>query len=264
MARKGETGIDYFPLNVDIVYNQKVKLVMAELGASNTLAVLVLLYCKIYREKGYWVDWFNKDCKLLFASDECKVELSVVDKVVEELIKRSFFDTGLFEKFGILTSDRIQENYLEATKRRKKADLIDDFLLLKKDDVYESNKNVNIIDLNVNILSKKVDISTQSKERVKKERKGERDKASLAPTHDYSDEEKKRFAGFTNWILTNAPRVAQMKEPFTIKQCLLLDNRKYKLDTIKALLIKMSNWTDLHKKRSAYMTFLDWHKKEEN
>ena len=119
MARKAEVGIEYFPVNTDIIHNQKVKLVVAEFGSKTTWAVLLPLYCKIYREKGYWIDWLNEDAKLLFAQDECKLEKSVVDEVVKGCIKRSLFDKGVFDAFGVLTSDRIQENYFEATARRK-------------------------------------------------------------------------------------------------------------------------------------------------
>ena len=69
MARKPEAGLKYFPMNTDIVFNQKVKLVVAEFGPK-AWAVLLPLYCKIYREKGYWIDWHDEDAKLLFAKDE--------------------------------------------------------------------------------------------------------------------------------------------------------------------------------------------------
>lgn len=168
MARKSEAGIEYFPMNTNIIHNPKIKLVVAEFGPK-AWAVLLPLFCKIYREKGYWVDWHDEDSKLLFAQDDCKIELSIIKEVVNGCIRRSLFDKGVFDMFGVLTSDRIQENYLQATKRRKSTDLIKEFLLLKIDYVNNLNENVNIINLNVSILTKKVNIGTQSK--VKEEEK---------------------------------------------------------------------------------------------
>lgn len=165
MARKSEDGIDYFPMNTDIIQNPKIKLVVAEFGSKTTWAVLLPLYCKIYREKGYWVDWFDEDSKMLFAQDECKIELTVVNEVVNGCIRRSLFSKRVFEMFGVLTSDRIQENYLIAKKRNKSAKFIKEFNLIS-DDVYNSFKNVNIIALNVNIISKNVNILKQKKKEI--------------------------------------------------------------------------------------------------
>src|SRR5690349_17117462 len=107
MARKSESGLSYFPLNSDIVHNPKVKLVVAEFGPK-AWAVLLPLYCKIYREKGYWVDWLDEDGKLLFAQDECRLDVPFVDEVVAGCIRRGLFNKTVFDAFGVLTSDRIQ------------------------------------------------------------------------------------------------------------------------------------------------------------
>lgn len=183
MARKAESGIDYFPMNSDIIHNPKIKLVVAEFGSKLTWAVLLPLYCKIYREKGYWIDWFDEDSKLLFAQDECKVELSVVNELVAGCVRRSLFNKEVFDLFGVLTSDRIQENYLIAKSRNKEVDFIEEFALKnqKGEYVYNSFKNVNIIALNVNIIAKKVNIGTQKK-KEKKIIEGEGEKAAPPPT----------------------------------------------------------------------------------
>lgn len=168
MAKRSENGIEYFPINADIVSNPKIKLVVAEFGVKSW-AVLLPLYCKIYREKGYWIDWFDEDSKLLFAQDECKVEKQFVNEFVTGCIRRSLFNKRVFEMFGVLTSDRIQENYLEAKKRNKEISFISEFAV--KDDkneyVYKSFQNVNIICLNADIITKKVNISPQRENKSK-------------------------------------------------------------------------------------------------
>lgn len=169
MAKRSEDGIEYFPINTDIIHNPKIKLVVAEFGPK-AWAVLLPLYCKIYREKGYWIDWFDEDSKLLFAQDDCKVEKQFVNEVVTGCIRRSLFNKRVFEMFGVLTSDRIQENYLTAKKRNKSVSFIEQFLVISSN-VLNSFQNVNIIGLNVNIISKKVNISPQKEN--KKENKKE-------------------------------------------------------------------------------------------
>lgn len=256
MARKAEVGIEYFPVNTDIVHNQKVKLVVAEFGSKTTWAVLLPLYCKIYREKGYWIDWLNEDAKLLFAQDECKLEKSVVDEVVKGCIKRSLFDKGVFDAFGVLTSDRIQENYFEATARRKSVEFISEFLI-ENNNVNINRENVCIIDLDVNIITKKVDINPQKKKENKKEKERENESG-------FTTEQKDLFKRFTDWITANAPRVQKMKKPITIDEFLKLD-KDINREVLKKVCVSMENYADLHKKYiSANLTILNWAKREQS
>lgn len=257
MARKSEDGIEYFPVNTDIIHNPKIKLVVTEFGPK-AWAVLFPLYCKIYREKGYWIDWMDEDTKLLFATDECKCDVLFVNEVVSGCIRRGLFNKVVFGMFGILTSDRIQGNYYEAKKRNKEIRFINEFLLIS-DNVYKSNQNVNISPLNVNIIKKIVDISTQKK-KEKEILEGEGDGA-VALAH--SQEDKILFKNFQVWLGNNAPRVNQLKEPLTIDQYLKL-RKKLEKDVLCNLLTSMQNYKPLLTKSiSAYLTILKWSKNEE-
>lgn len=154
-------------MNTDFVNNKKVKLMVAEFGSTLTWGCLLFLYSKIYGQNGYWLDWMNEDDKLIMA-EESKIKVSTLNEFVAGCIRRSLFDKGLFDTFGILTSDRIQENYIEAKKRVTRFELIRQFLKCEHD-VYINLKNVNIIDLNVNIIAKNVYISTQKEKEKEKE-----------------------------------------------------------------------------------------------
>lgn len=262
MARKAEVGIEYFPMNTDIITNPKVKLVVAEFGSKTTWAVLLPLYCKIYREKGYWMDWLNEDSKLLFAQDECKLDLTVVNELVNGCIRRSLFDKGVFDMFGVLTSDRIQENYLTAKARSKEVNFIEEFAVKNEKDefVYKLFQNVHIIDLNVNIITKKVDTGTQKKNKKKiTEGEGESGKPPA-----YTPEEESFFKNFQTFIKESAPNVGKMKEPFTIDQYLKI-RKDYSKEAIKEMILKMHNYKPLVQKNiCAYLTFINWSKKDFN
>lgn len=66
------------------------------------------------------------------------------------------------------------------------------------------------------------------------------------------------FSNFQNWISENAPRVAQMKEPFTEAQYIAL-RKDYDATFLCDLLLEMHNYTPLlTKNRSAYLTFRNW------
>ncbi len=256
MARKEESGIEYFPMNSDIITNPKVKLLVAEFGSRTTWTVLLTLYCKIYREKGYWIDWYDDDSKMLFAQYECKLELSIVNEFVNGCLRRSLFDKRVFDMFGVLTSDRIQENYLTAKKRSKQARFIEEFCVLE-DDVYKSFLNVYKVDFNVDTVKKKVNISTQKK-KEKEKLKGEGDSGEPPPV--YSEADLLSFKNFEEFITKNAPRVKQLTKPFTIDEFLKV-RESYEAPIIKTLLKKMDNWKPLTKNNvSAYQTFLNWAK----
>lgn len=259
MARKPEAGIDYFPINTDIIHNPKIKLIVAEFGSQLTWSVILPVYCKIYREKGYWMDWLDEDGKLLFAQDECKAPVADLNKIIEVGLKRSLFNNSLFELYGILTSDRIQENYIVATSRRKGVEMIGEFLI-KNENVDVNRQNVNIIDLDVSILTKKVNVGTQSKVKEKDNKK----KVDDATAQMYTPEQQTFFKNFKSWLNTNATRVEKMKEPISIEEYLKIKKLWPDMAEPKATFIKMHNWKPLQTKNvSAYLTLLNWLKKDE-
>lgn len=84
------------------------------------------------------------------------------------------------------------------------------------------------------------------------------------PEQEFSDEEKAAFKNFQEWIIKYTPRVGKMKEPFTINQYLALKEKGWSTVKIRELLADMHNWADLNKKRvSAYLTLLNWKRREE-
>lgn len=84
---------------------------------------------------------------------------------------------------------------------------------------------------------------------------------AVANTH--TDEEKEMFKKFQEWIKTNCPRVADMKEPFTIEQYVKM-RQKMKREEVTDLLYKMHNWEPLTKRnRSAYLTIMNWKRMED-
>jgi hypothetical protein len=83
---------------------------------------------------------------------------------------------------------------------------------------------------------------------------------ATAPVH--SQEDKTKFKAFEEWILKNAPKVATMKQPFTIVQYIKLRKTLPK-DQVKDLLLGMQNYSPLMKKNdSAYLTILNWAKRD--
>ena len=59
-------GLDYFPLNVNLEQDDKFALIEAKYGIIG-FGVLIILYSKIYADKGYYCEW-NEDTQLIFSS----------------------------------------------------------------------------------------------------------------------------------------------------------------------------------------------------
>jgi hypothetical protein len=100
---------------------------------------------------------------------------------------------------------------------------------------------------------------------VETEDEDELSQATTSIHEVFSVEQKESFKKFNDWIKKNTPRVASMKEPFTIPQYLSLVEKGYDGEKMKELLADMHNWSDLHKKRvSAYLTLINWQRREKN
>lgn len=154
MARPFKEGLDYFPLDVDIDQDDKIALIEASHGLVG-FAVIVKVLMKIY-DNSYFYEWGEKE-QLLF-SRRVNVNINEVNAVIDDCVKWGIFSKELYETHQILTSAGIQRRYLEATSRRKRVNILTEYLLLDEKEV-KSYKNLVIADINSN----NDDISTQSK-----------------------------------------------------------------------------------------------------
>ena len=116
MARQQKTGLDYFPLDVNIFTDNKIRILKARYGV-NGVSVYIYLLCEIYKN-GYYMQW-NDDLKFILA-DELNLTDGFIEQVLKFLLERSLFDNKLFQSDTILTSPGIQRRYQLAVKERAK------------------------------------------------------------------------------------------------------------------------------------------------
>lgn len=101
-------------------------------------------------------------------------------------------------------------------------------------------------------------VLTDVEQNPTKERKGKESKKSIVAVENFTDDQKGIFADFQKWVSENAPRINQLKEPFTIEQLLKL-LQKYNSEQLKDIFLAMHNTEPLLKKyRSSYLTALNW------
>ena len=129
MARPKKQGLDYFSLDVHM--DKNVQLLEAEYGLEG-FAIFLKLLQMIYTE-GYFIEW-NEDTLLLF-TNSINSDINRVNAVVNACLRRSLFDSVLYEKYQILTSRGIQKRYFEACRvtRRKQVVAVQEYYLCKDD-----------------------------------------------------------------------------------------------------------------------------------
>ena len=123
MGRKAKTGLDYFPVDVDLFTDDKMLLISSEFGIKGEI-IYIRLLCKIYKN-GYFYQW-GEDEALLFAKGVGnEITGALVNEVVKGCVRRSLFDERVFNMFKILTSKGIQERYQYICKQLKRPVQID-------------------------------------------------------------------------------------------------------------------------------------------
>lgn len=148
MARKPEVGLQYYPVNTDRVISKKIKLLMNEFDTDG-FWIYDCLLSEIYKHKGYYMNVSDNDYITLFAQDVCKKKVSLVNEVIHGCVRRELFHKAVFDTFGVLTSDRIQENYLAGSKRKTVVrKLVSEYLVINTTG-YKDIEIININSINV-------------------------------------------------------------------------------------------------------------------
>lgn len=165
MARPLSRGIEYYPLDVDFLNDLKIKKIMKSCGP-NSIAIIILLLGNIYGDEGYFMKWDEDVCFLV--ADEVGAKEVYIKEVLKKCLQVDLFSNELFEKYKIITSKGIQKRFFEITKRRKRENLINDYLLVN---VTETGVNVTETPITVAETGVIVSKSTQSKVKESKVKK---------------------------------------------------------------------------------------------
>ena len=137
-------GLQYFPLSVDFLENDKILLIISDFGMASSAVILKLL-CKIYKNS-FYIDWDDRICKVFSCTFPSGFSSEEIQKIVDSLLKEAIFDKDLYNKYHILTSEEIQICFFTAiTKRRNKSVDNPEYLTEKVRKMYcgeQKHKNV--------------------------------------------------------------------------------------------------------------------------
>ena len=111
MARPQKRGLDYFPTDVDIFSDRKIKALMARFGADGFTFYQYIL-CEIYRDEGYYLKTDDDFAEM--SSSDLNMSIEKIGQMLNFLLSRSLLDGTLFQSDKVLTSHGIQMRYQKA------------------------------------------------------------------------------------------------------------------------------------------------------
>lgn len=133
MARPQQKGLLYFPFDVTLFEDKKIKILKAKHGMNGVMLYIYLL-CEVYKN-GYYVQ-LDKDYEYLISS-ELNMSAGEIKQVIKFLLERSLFDYKLFQSDNVITSPGIQRRFQEAIKEKAKKNprqIVDNFWLLPEEE----------------------------------------------------------------------------------------------------------------------------------
>lgn len=133
MSRPIRDGATYFPLDVGFMHEKKIKLLKSEFGIQ-CIAVIITLFDAIYGRDGYFLKWDDDECFLMSDCVGGVCTPGYIKEVLKGCLRRSLFDEGVFEMFGVITSRGIQRRYLKIFERREKITMFQEYFLLDRSD----------------------------------------------------------------------------------------------------------------------------------
>lgn len=119
-------------MDTDFFSDKKIKLLKGEFGACG-LVIVLATFARVYSTNGYYASFDNDDAILMADELGMGITSQLVWEVVQGCVKRSIFDEGVFNVFGVLTSPGIQRRYIRAVSKRDDITLIDEYWLLDFD-----------------------------------------------------------------------------------------------------------------------------------
>lgn len=191
MSRPKKDGVEYFSVDVDLFEDDKIRLLRAEFGAKGVY-ILMYLLCQIYKN-GYYISWNDDKCLLVSDGAGCGCTPGFVQEFVNGCFKRAFFDKGVFDMFGILTSRGIQKRYLYAVMSRKEIRMIQEYFLFENSDFEELPdgiqskiifKSVNSKETHVNSKKTPVNIEEMPQSKVKESKVKESKEDTMSAVAD--------------------------------------------------------------------------------
>lgn len=236
MARPVKEGLDYFPLDVDFAVNDKTEAIMGEFGPKGVLFMIYLLSA-VY-QNGYYLQW-NKLKQMQLANRIEGVSPELANQIVNRLIAYGTFSEELFNSAKVLTSQRIQETYEDATKRRKSQKPTKYWINV------DINKDTSVVNVDINPQSK----VNKSKVNKSKSNNNKKNKTKPRDPRDRIQQE------FTEQVWSIYPKKRDFQKAYNAYYAAKVEG--VSLETIVAKINEYKAYLKLHGTGEYYTKSLD-------
>jgi hypothetical protein len=171
MGRKVKMGLDYFPVDVDLFSDIKIRKLIRRQGGK-AVAVYALLLCFIYKN-GYYI---GGDEELPFIiSETLGFDEAYIQEVINSCFSLGLFDGEIYSRYNVITSAGIQSRYREISSQIKRKARIDEYNLL--DNIGVSSEVSVVSSEEMVVSSEDMPITSESMQQKKeKEIKGNKNK----------------------------------------------------------------------------------------
>lgn len=179
MARPLKKGLEYFPLDVRIFNDEKIRVLKYNVGPMGVLVYLKIL--TLIYDNGYYLEiTVDKLAKIIhqdFGPEWFKLER--ISVFIHACLESGLFDEELSGQ-GVITSVAVQKQYLLSTMRRKDINIDKYWLLEPSESVRPADASLSIPKESVNVSNNPInvdknlvnaDINTQSKSKRKIDKK---------------------------------------------------------------------------------------------
>ena len=132
MGRTPQKGLVWTPWDVDVFLGvREIDKLMEAQGCTGF--VIYFYLCQMAAKfEGYYYKWSYDDAATTAKRVGGGAGSEAVKQTVDLCLRMGLFDKRLFERYGILTSRRIQRNYVEAKARQRETTVIEEYWLLEK------------------------------------------------------------------------------------------------------------------------------------
>ena len=123
-------GLEYFPLDVDMFQDIRIRKLIKRQGGK-AVSVYVLLLCIIYKD-GYYMRW---DEELPFIiSEQTGFDEAYIREAINCCMALGLFDTALYQSHRVLTSKGIQERYAMIRRSMKRVIRMEEFNVISSEE----------------------------------------------------------------------------------------------------------------------------------
>ncbi len=170
MARPHKQGLEYFPLDVDLLSDVKLRKPKHKYGYLAVMVYIALL-CILYKDKGYYIDSSDMEDLAYLVIERLQgkfqPDVDTVEGVIEFLVECELFSGYHFKDKNIITSHRAQCTWYSITANRLQVTVNENFWMLSLDEMQEISTRHSLYKKTVNRSNNSVNQSINPQSKVK-------------------------------------------------------------------------------------------------